>query len=123
MVNLKLDADNDLDLSTGGLELITGTDEIVQKLVTRLQFFLGEWFLDARQGIPYFEDVLVKNPDLVAIQGIFREAILETPGVAALLGVIETTVDSALRILSVSFTAQLESGDVVEFNREFLIGD
>lgn len=123
MVNLKLDADNDLDLSTGGLELITGTDEIVQKLVTRLQFFLGEWFLDARQGIPYFEDVLVKNPDLVVIQGIFREAILETPGVAALLGVIETTVDRALRILSVSFTAQLESGDVVEFNREFLIGD
>ena len=60
MTTIKLNSDGDLDFSSGGLELLEGVDEIVQKLDTRLQFFLGEWFLDQRLGIPYYEDILIK---------------------------------------------------------------
>jgi len=121
MANLLLTADGDLDLSSGNLQLVTGPDELVQKLTIRLRFFLGECFADLRQGMPYFEKVLVKNPDLVVIQAIFREAIVTTPGVDVLLGTIETTLDSTTRMLSVSFTVRSVAGDVVDFDKEFLI--
>lgn len=122
MANLLLTLAGDLDFSSGGLQIVEGTDEIAQKLFTRLQFFLGEWFLDRRQGIPYYEKILIKNPDLIIIQSIFREAILETPGVTSLLDVIQTDLESATRKLSVRFAAQLDSGAVLNFDREFIIG-
>ena len=121
MANLLLTIDGDLDFSSGGLQIVTGTEEIAQKLFVRLQFFLGEWFLDRRQGIPYFTKILIKSPDLVVIQGIFREAILTTPGVESLVGVIETELDFITRKLTVKFSALLTSGEVLVFNREFII--
>ncbi len=123
MANLLLTLAGDLDFSNGGLQIVEGPDEIAQKLFTRLQFFLGEWFLDQRQGIPYYEKILIKNPDLVIIQAIFREAILETPGVTSLLDVIQTDLETATRKLSVRFAAQLDSGVILNFDREFIIGD
>ncbi len=123
MANLLLTLAGDLDFSSGGLQIVEGSDEIAQKLFTRLQFFLGEWFLDRRQGIPYYQKILIKNPELIIIQSIFREAILETPGVASLLDVIQTTLESATRKLSVRFSARLESGEILNFDREFIIGD
>ncbi len=123
MANLLLTLAGDLDFSSGGLQIVEGPDEITQKLFTRLQFFLGEWFLDKRQGIPYYEKILIKNPDLVIVQAIFREAILETPGVTSLLDVIQTDLETATRKLSVRFAAQLDSGVILNFDREFIIGD
>jgi len=77
-----------LDPATGDLAipitLLRGVDALAQRLTTRYKFFLGEWFLDTRQGIPYFRDILVKNPDPSLIQSIFRKATLTTPGVLAI---------------------------------------
>lgn len=123
MTNLGLNTDGDLDFSTGGLVLVDGVDELVQKLIVRLQFFLGEWFLDQRLGIPYYQAILVKSPNLVSVQSIFREVILETPGVDELLGAIVLSLDGALRRLSVSFTVRATTGEAVDFDREFIIGD
>lgn len=77
-----------LDPATGDLaipvRLLRGADALAQRLRSRYKFFLGEWFLDTRQGIPYFRDILVKNPDPSLIQSIFRKATLTTPGVLAI---------------------------------------
>lgn len=44
-MDLKLDiASDDIDVSTGDLVLVEGTDAIIQHLQIRLRFFLGEWF-------------------------------------------------------------------------------
>lgn len=73
-----------IDLVTGDLKLpiqiVRGVDAYAQRLRARLRFFKGEWFLDKRQGMPYFEAILVKNPDISLIQSIFRQAVLSTPG-------------------------------------------
>jgi hypothetical protein len=122
-MNIKLTSEYDLDLSSGNLEMITGSDEIAQKLAVRFQFFLGDWFLDQSLGVPYYQDVLVKNPDFLVLQSHFREVILETPGVASLVGELGFTFDSAARILTLTFSAQLENGEPLDFNRELKIGD
>ena len=81
-------AELELDEATWDMKvppnIIRGAAAIAQRLRVRLQFFKREWFLDQRQGMPYYEAVLIKNPDLTLVQSIFRRAILRTPGVLAI---------------------------------------
>lgn len=112
----------DIDVTTGDLVLLTGTDAMTQHITIRLQFFLGEWFLDVRVGIPYYEQILVKNPSTQVILSLFREAILETPGVEE-VNDLALDYDGALRKLSVSFSAVLTgSEDPLDYSHEFIIG-
>jgi len=60
-----IDGDNpvvhDLHLdSTGDLSWVEGIDAIAQHARVRLQFFLNEWFLDRREGIPFMREVFTK---------------------------------------------------------------
>lgn len=82
-----LDESGDLALregANGALEiyLVEGVDAIVQRLRILLRFWLGAWFLDTSEGIPYLEQILVKNPDVRLIQLLFRRVILQCPGIA-----------------------------------------
>ena len=121
MSTLKLNlTTNDLDLSSDGIELIEGDDEMIQKLVIRFQFFLGEWFLDRRIGIPYFQSVLVKNPNIPFVRSVFRQTILTTPGVADLQN-YDLDYDPLTRKLEVDFEAVKDDGAILDFNREFII--
>lgn len=123
MTDIKLDLPtHDLDLTTGDLVLIFDDDEIVQKLKIRLQFFLGEWFLDQRLGIPYFRDIFIKNPDLAVIRRIFRQTVLTTPGIADLDN-FELSFDGTTRKLTVSFAATKVDGSVITFDDEEFIID
>jgi hypothetical protein len=89
-----------IDATTGDIEfpprIVRGTEAIRLRLEARLQFFKREWFLDLRQGMPYYEAVFVKNPDISLVQSIFRRAILATPGVQTIARMV-TTFDSAAR--------------------------
>jgi len=109
-MDLKLTTDGDLDFSTGDLILLEHPDDIAQHLRIRLRFFLGEWFLDQRIGIPYFEKILIKNPNEAVIRSIYRDVILTTPGVEALRS-LELSYDEILRKLTVEFDAQIVGAD------------
>ena len=121
MADLKLDTETgDLVINAAGdLEIVTGSDAVRQHLNLRLQFFRGEWFLDTRQGIPYFEEVLRKAPDLNVVQSLLREAIETTPGV---LGISEFSLDydGVTRTLSLDFRATTTDGPL-EFTAAFVI--
>jgi hypothetical protein len=123
MSDIKLNVEgNDIDLSSIGLELVDGTDAIAQHLLIRLRFVQGEYFLDTRRGIPYFEDILIKNPDLLAIRAIFREAIRETPGVISITR-FDMFVNTATRRLRTDFTVLVTTQtEPLDFSEEFIIG-
>src|SRR5690606_28796586 len=75
------------DLHLSGGDLVWTTDlgqEVAQRLRVRFRFFRGEWFLDRREGTPWYGEILVKNPSPRTVRAIFRNIILRTPGVAAL---------------------------------------
>jgi len=71
----------DIILDNFNLRLTTDEENIAQGVECRLKFFSGEWFLNRNIGIPYFQSVLKKNPNLNAVNAIFRNAILSAPGV------------------------------------------
>lgn len=106
-----------LDPATGSLaipvRILRGPDACIQKLRSRFRLFKGEWFLDQRIGIPYKQKILVKNPDPVLINAIFRKVILGTPGFASLDSFDAQKLDRARRELTVNFQATLVDGTTV----------
>ena len=119
-MDLSLDDTGDLLINdTGDLVLLEGVDATAQHLLISLRFFQGEWFLDLRIGFPYFEEVLVKAPDLNVVQSLFRDAILETEKVIS-VSELELDYDGTTRTLAVSFRAQTTEGPV-EFDSELIL--
>jgi len=120
MADIALDSDGDILIQNDSLVLVEGDDAIVQHLTIRFRFFLGEWFLDSRLGIPYFSEIFVKNPDLSRVRGIFRQVVLTTPSIDSLIE-FGLQFESAIRKLTVSFRARKTDGGVLEYNKEFII--
>jgi hypothetical protein len=112
-MDLALNSTGDIYLDgQADLSVVTGGEAISQHIQQRLKFFRGEWFLDRGRGMPYFRDILgKKNPNSYRMSAIFRDAILGTPGVLELRE-FDLTVDARTRVLSLSFRAVTEDGDI-----------
>jgi hypothetical protein len=108
--------DHDLDLQLGQAYLIDATDALAQRLRIRFRFFLGEWFLNQNEGIPYFRDVFVKNPSRALLTSLFRDVVLNTPGIASVQS-FELEMDASARSLSVRFDALTSTGEL--FSADF----
>lgn len=118
---LLLDSNHDL-VVTNGVRLTTDLATYVkQKILQRIRFFLGEWFLDQRQGVPLFEKVFVENPDMSFLSSLFRRIILGTRGVGGLVS-LDLDFNRKTRKLTVSFHAKLaESSETITVLKEEFI--
>jgi hypothetical protein len=109
-----------LDPSTGDLALSGGTlvwgatlpEEVAQRLRSRFRFFKGEWFLDRREGFPWYQRILGQRPSNRAIRTLFTRVIVGTPGIASLL-TLDFSRDNE-RNLSLVFTARLTDGSTFD---------
>lgn len=105
-VDIGLDPDTD-DLPDLP-ELITGLDLIQQLIASTVRFFLGEWFLDERVGLPLVEWITTKAPDVQAILARLEQDIRTIPGV------VRTEDGIAIltgRTISCTMTVITRSGD------------
>jgi hypothetical protein len=102
-------------INDGGI--VAGKDQVRQNIEDRLRMVYGEWFLNTEIGVPWFDKVFVKNPDLSAIDIILKSTILDTLEVTELLA-YKSALDRTRRKFSVTFTALSIYGDVVFNNLE-----
>lgn len=110
MASFALDpATGDLQIVNGRFRKITGAEEKAQKINARLDLFLGEWFLDTRVGVPWYELVLVKNPDLEVVRQVFRRVINSVEGIAEVVDVT-LVFDREKRELSYEYEALDDEG-------------
>ena len=101
MYDLSLNERGDLAISeTGDISL---TESVRQIVLIRLRWILEEWRLGPELGFPYFEDMLVKNPNLELIGQLIKEEILK----------VESVTDA--EITDITFDAQTRRFEV-EFN-------
>lgn len=80
--DLKVDpTTGDLVFADGDFVFVYDAEAIAQDVRLRFGFFLGEWYLDEAVGLPYFQEIFVKNPSLIAVREWFRRELLATPGI------------------------------------------
>jgi len=108
----------DLSIQFGDLQLVYDDPDnknpagIVSDVRSRLQFFAGEWFLDQSIGLPYYQQILVKNPNLAAVKALFYREILATPGISSITS-LTLDFNRAQRQLTVTYSAASDFGPII----------
>jgi len=87
-------------------------DLICQRVKCRLQTFRGECYLDRNMGVPYFQEVMKKNPDLGKVRSLLAATIVGVEGVKSLEG-LKIKFDASTREYKVIFRALADNGNVV----------
>lgn len=100
---------HDLTLVGGDLVLVRDAASIRQEVDIRLNFLLGEWFLDTEAGVPYFQNILVKSPNLAAIRNIFNDEILSVAGIRSVVD-LKLDFNRTTRKLLVTWHATTDLG-------------
>jgi len=90
---------------------INGADKVGQQIKMTLLAFLGEWFLDITFGVPYLEEILIKNPRTSTVESILRGHILAVPHVTFIES-FAMEWDRRARSLSVTFVADTDYGSI-----------
>ncbi|MCY6395077.1 hypothetical protein [Actinobacillus pleuropneumoniae] len=108
-VDIKLDGNHDLAVKNGQLVLVSGANKKAQQIKIALLTFAEEWFLDNTVGLPYFNDILVKNAERSKVENVFRKAILSVENVLSVKA-ISLFLDRKNRMLSVHFEADTSEG-------------
>jgi hypothetical protein len=100
----------DADVSSGNLVLVTDVPTCAaQELNSKFKFFLGEWFADKRLGVPYFQFVLIRNPNMGIVRQVFT-AVIDT--VQEITGIVsaDITYVSTNRTCSALFQLSTKDG-------------
>jgi hypothetical protein len=99
----------------GDLLLVDGAARVAQQIKVTLLTFLGEWFLDSDFGVPYLEEITIKNPRMSTVQTILRARINDVPGVTRVRS-LTLRINRQFRELSVEFEAETLFGLVGPHN-------
>ena len=120
MADIRLTSTGDIDIVNNDMVLTSGAEAVAQGVSIRLQTFQGEFFLDTRIGMPYFQKILGEKPRIHVLKDIFREAILKEPGVDSIQN-LTITYTGADRTLGVSFYGITIDGDTFDYSEDFII--
>lgn len=105
----------DLVIEAGELATVDGIDEMRQRIGIAMRTHQGEWLYDIDRGVPYIQEILVKSPDLGAIQSRLHAYILSIEGVTAVRSLV-ITPPTVARELAISIDAETTEGLTGPFN-------
>lgn len=72
---------NDIAYKNGKIICYNSSNEVVQRVKTRLRRCRGEWFLQIDAGLPYFNGEMLGGKNTQYVLMIIRSEILQTEGV------------------------------------------
>lgn len=107
---------HDLVISRYDLNLVRHVQSTAQRLKVKLKVFFAEWFLNRQFGVPYYESVLKKAPDLQLIEAEIKRAILKVDKVVEILE-FSLEFDTNQRRLFIAFRVRTTEGDI-ELNED-----
>lgn len=82
-VDIALTKEHDIAIKDGDFFWVSGAKQVAQQVKITLLTFKEEWFLDIEHGIPYLDNILVKNPNRAEVEAILRTAVKDVPDVTA----------------------------------------
>lgn len=93
--------EGDLVITKGGDIVLA--DSVRQAIRIRLLWFAGEWRFNTEYGIPYYDEVYIKNPNLEKIKLILTREIRKVDEVLDVQN-MSIVMDNQNRIANVIFT-------------------
>lgn len=100
------------DIATSGQQFIKPSAEaIAQRIRTRLNLFVGEYFRDITDGTPWFQVVMSKSTTLTQKESVLRTRIAQTNDVLQLIK-FTTDFDIQTRRYNVSCIVLTEYGQI-----------
>ena len=103
-LDLRLTSVWDLDRNGKDLALVSGLALVKQRLLMTLRLFMGEWFGNPDAGIPWFQQVFVKQQNSRIIEALLRKTILNSWGIQSLTA-FSVINSKDTRSLTVTFSA------------------
>lgn len=109
----KLDSSG--DIVTNDVQWAYDAEAVAQTVKTRLRLFLGEYFRDITEGMPWFEKedgtegILGKGYSRAQVESLIRRRIVNTDGVVKLLS-FSTDFDRSERRFRVEATILTDYG-------------
>ena len=112
MKDILLTPDGDLKIDEWGD--ISITDSVRQAVRVRLQWFFSEWRFAPQYGVPYFEEILIKNPNDRRVRAIIRDEtltvdeVLDAKNITVTLNRLTRQATIALDIVTTEETFRME---------------
>lgn len=100
-----LDQDLRLD-ARGDIAIETGAEDVRQRVIERLRYWRGEWYLASGEGVPYLQEVFSRPISAELAQTIVSDEIRSVEGVREVSGV-RAEIDPETRRLA--YAAQVET--------------
>lgn len=114
MDSIRLSADWDLDLTSGGnLPTVSGAERVAQDVACYVRTWQGECWYQAEDGIPYLVDELATLPPKELVIERAMERALEVPNV---LTAEVTLTEFADRVLKGDIQVTTDDGETVNVN-------
>src|SRR5690554_5893008 len=99
------DEDGEWIVTNGNFSAVGAQDAVAQGIRIRLRMFLGECYLDESVGVPYIDEILIKNADPLVVRADLQAAIASTPDVTNVVGAQLVEADDGSRSASIAFVA------------------
>jgi hypothetical protein len=111
--DFKIDDDGNLIKQNGDLVLVSGKDEIAQRLTSRFKTFYTEWQYDRRLGFPTVGagGMFDNGTPLVFRLAMLRKYVLDTDGIMA-ISQFDPIKDPTSKGLRIAVKAQTEYGEI-----------
>jgi hypothetical protein len=126
-VKWDLELDENHQLMWTGFDRSDDVDQgeaIAQDAATRLAVFLGEWYQNLREGLPWRQTMFEKGTSLTVKRQIIREVIQGTPGVAEVT-YLSIEEDPVSRTGTITFEALSDRGFTItqrDLDAPFIVG-
>lgn len=101
-MDILLDAKGDLCISPKGDIILK--ESVAQKINIRLRWLADEWRWNKDEGLPYFEHLLIKNPDIDYFESLIRAKIFEVDEITEVRNV-SITFDNKTRSGLIKYVA------------------
>lgn len=113
--DLLLNPCGDLMIRDGDFVIVEDADQVRQSWLIRVRTFRGEWLLDAKMGLPYFQEIFEKGTSRRHIEQLFIDLTLATPGVLQVISASLESVDPASRNFQLTVEAMIEGPEHATF--------
>lgn len=113
MRTFAIDTTGQIDVNSRSLLVVENADALKEIIQQKYSMFLGEYFLDQRRGVPYYENILIKQFNAQNVETILKRVLYDIEDVYG-INSFELDFSNSNRSLSVSFECSTKFGDITD---------